>query len=95
MSLGKFSKIFLEAYDLPYLVELSNMVKDTTLILGMFGCLRALFSKKLRSITIVFLIYLLSILMFIPVSRYAVGYLPLLSVAAGYLLDTAFQTLKE
>ncbi|MGN0451506.1 MAG: glycosyltransferase [Acutalibacteraceae bacterium] len=95
MTLGKFSKIFFDANDLPYLFELCNIVNNTTVVLGIFGFLRALFSKKHRCTAIIFFIYLLSILMFIPVSRYSLGYLPLLAVAAGYLLDTAFQTLKE
>lgn len=95
MTFGKFSKIFFDTNSLPYLFELYNIVKNTTVVLGIFGFLRALFSKKHRCTAIIFFIYLLSILLFIPVSRYAVGYLPLLAVAAGYLLDTSFQTLKE
>lgn len=94
MTLGKFSIIFLDGTVCPYYAELTKLMNYSSVCLGLCGCVRALFDSRLRVSVVIFLIYFLSIFLFIPVQRYALAYLPLLSIGAGYLLSVAFSGVK-
>lgn len=95
MTFGKFQIMFMSSLDVPYLHILSSIAAYSTVFLGLFGCFRALFSKRLFIPAVVFYIYFLCIFLFIPVSRYALSYWPLLAVGAGYLLSESFTSDKK
>lgn len=97
MTLGKFYNIFLIPCEWPYASVYANCINIFTVILGLSGCVRALFTKRLRVPTIIFFIYLLSAFMFIPVQRYSLAYLPVLAIGVGYLMYIVFNknSIKE
>ena len=89
MTFGKFQIIFMSTqWANPQVF--ADFLKDVAVYLGLFGGLRALFSKKYWGTALVFWVYLASSFLFIPVSRYSMQYLPLLGILAGYLLMEAF-----
>lgn len=94
MTLGKFSIIFLDGTVCQFYPELTKLMNFATVCIGLCGCIRALFCKNLRIPAIIFFVYFLSVFMFVPVQRYALSYLPLLAIGAGYLLQVAFSGVK-
>lgn len=85
MLVQKFDINFMRSVtEIQYLPTITTFVKNVTLFLGLLGALRALFSHKLVWPALTFFLYFLSIFAFVPSSRYALQYLPLLAVFAGY-----------
>lgn len=89
MTFGKFQIIFMSTqWAMPQVF--ADFIKDVAVYLGLFGGLRALFSRAHWGPALVFWVYLASSFLFIPVGRYSMQYLPLLGILAGYLLTEAF-----
>lgn len=91
MTVGKFKIIFMNSPNTRKLQNLTVLVKDVTLYVGMLGCARALFTKEHVWQTVVFLVYLLSSFLFVPTSRYALQYFPFLAIFAGYAAARVFE----
>lgn len=89
MTFGKFNIFFMEQVAMtPEII--STFVQSLTVWLGLFGALRTLFTRRYWGASLVFWVYLAASFLFIPVQRYALQYLPLMAIFAGYLLFTSF-----
>lgn len=95
MTLGKYDIMFRGIIDLPKLEELSYLMRDAAVYLGLGGSLFALWDKKLRWPTAVFWIFFLASFAFVPTVRYSLQYLPLLAILAGWLLCRLWDKRKE
>lgn len=89
MLLEKFDIIFMSRID--YVVQLktiADLIKDITVYFGLLGAVRSLFSRKLLWPAVVFFLFFFSTFLFVPVPRYALQYLPLLAIFAGYAITS-------
>ena len=68
----------------------TTLIKNITVFIGLLGAIRALLSKKYIWPAIIFFCYFLSAFAFVPTSRYALQYYPLLAIFAGYVIDIVF-----
>ncbi len=90
LTLEKFRIIFMGDITLCSYPAITVLVRNVTLYLGLFGGLRVLFTRKGWGPALVFWIYFLSTFLFVPTSRYALQYMPLLAILAGWLLARLF-----
>lgn len=90
MLFGKFDIMFMQTPDVRYFEIFTELVRNITVYLGLFGMIKALFSPKMRWASIIFLIYLLSSFLFIPTERYSLQYLPFLAIFTGYVMTACF-----
>ena len=95
MTLGKFQVIFMGEVSDGRFVAFTTLVRDLTLYLGLLGGVRALFRKKSWGPALAFWVYLASSFLFVPTPRYALQYMPLLAVLAGWLIMNTFAKEKE
>lgn len=86
MTLGKFQIIFMKDVQDCSFITFTTFIRNVTLYLGLFGALRALFSKKTWGPALVFWVYFASSFLFVPTARYALQYMPLLAVAGAWFL---------
>jgi hypothetical protein len=86
MFFGKFDIMFMHMPDVRYFKIFTELVRNITVYIGLFGMVRALLSPKMRWASIISIIYLLSSFLFIPTSRYSLQYLPILAVFTGYII---------
>lgn len=95
MFFEKFNIIFRKMDEIVYLQTITVLLKDITVYVGLFGACRALLSKKYIWPAIAFFCYFLSTFAFVPTSRYALQYFPLLAIFAGYIIVAAFSNTSD
>lgn len=90
MTLGKFGVIFQTPPATATLKPITTLCKDVSTYVGLLGCAAALTRREHIWPVTVLLVYLAGSFLTVPTSRYALQYLPLLSIAAGYAIDLLF-----
>lgn len=74
---------------------LSCMIKNFTVMMGFSGTFLMLLNRRLRWPAIALLFYVALSFVFVPTARYAVQYIILLSISAGYLLSAAAAAVRK
>ena len=89
MTFGKFYIIFMQDVGTQF-NALVTFIWNVNVYVGLFGALRALFTRRWWGLALVFWVYLAASFLFVPVIRYALQYLPFMAIFAGDLLVCAF-----
>ena len=94
MTFGKFYIMFMQDVGSNF-TALFTIIWNVTVYLGIFGALRALFSRRYWGASLTFFVSLAASFLFIPVNRYALQYMPMLAIFTGHLLVSAFSYQEE
>lgn len=73
----------------------ARLLHHFIIVCGSLGVLMSIYIKKLRLISLFILASVFIQLLFIPVPRYAIPQIPLLSICAGYMLCFLFSKCKQ
>lgn len=95
MTFRKFQIIFMDEITTCRYPALTTLVRNITLYLGLFGGLRLLFRRESWGPALVFFVYFAVSFLFVPTARYAMQYMPLLAVMAGWLLVWMFTPARD
>ena len=91
MTFDKFNIIFGKNFGSYHAVVLTAFIQNVTVYVGLCSAVCAFCRKSARGALLIFWVYFASTFLFVPDPRYALQYIPLFGILAGWLITASAQ----